>query len=164
MTRSSHTDHLLRSISLLCASYRGGADFIEKFRALARRFDGVDEVLVLAAGEERSQHRPGNVFTSAPVRVMGEVVGELQVFIRISSFRDSSPLPLTKFLAGQLGMALQFGGIHSSRRALEGHLAQFETEVREHKILERARGLMASRKLIPGRGNSGFEGLSPTGT
>jgi hypothetical protein len=143
--------YLSRSISLLCASYRGDApaEFLNQFRTLARQYTGVEEVVLLAAGEDRGQQRPGNMLTSIPIRVMDEVVGELQVYIRIQAFQDSSPLPLTRFLAHHLTLALQSAGLHSSHRALRAELEQLDGKVSEHRLVERARGILESQRLIP---------------
>lgn len=142
---------LSRSISLLCASYRGDApaEFINQFRTLARQFSGVEDVVLLAAAEDRNQQRPGNMLTSIPIRVLGEEVGELQVFIRIQAFKNSSPLPLTKFLAHHLIIALQSAALHSSHRALRAELEQLDGKVEEHRLVERARGILESQRLIP---------------
>jgi ANTAR domain len=142
---------LSRSISLLCASYRGDepAEFINQFRTLARQFAGVDDVVLLAAVEDRNQQRPGNMLTSIPIRVLGEVVGELQVYIRIQAFKNSSPLPLTKFLAHHLTIALQSAALHSSHRALRAELERLDGKVEEHRLVERARGILESQRLIP---------------
>ena len=150
MTFIEQQNHISYSLSLLCASHTGKAGFLEKFRSLARQFDGVEEVVMVAAGREDSAAtRPGKVFTSTPIRVLGEVVGELQVFVRITCFKDSSPLPLTRFLARQLEAALRGSAIYLSNSALTRQLAKLEDEVQEHKLFERARGIIESQRLIP---------------
>jgi hypothetical protein len=142
---------LSRSISLLCASYRGDAqaEFLNEFRTLARQYEGVDDVVLLAAGENHSQQRPGKMLTSIPIRVMDEVVGELQVYIQIQAFRDSSPLPLTRFLAHHLTLALHSAALYNSHRALSAELARLDGKVAEHRVVERAKGILESQRLIP---------------
>ncbi len=153
MNRDIQRDDRTFAVSQLCASYRGEADFFSKFRRLAREFEGVDDVVVLAAGSaaphERRQATLGRLLASEPVRLMNEVVGELLVYLSIDAFRNSSPMPVTRFLAKQLGAALQSAAIHSSNLALQEHLAGLEAEVRERKLLDRACGVIESRRLIP---------------
>jgi hypothetical protein len=149
MTHIFQENYLQRSLSLLCASYIGGDDFFPKFRSLAIQFPGVDDVVVLAAGEEDSQHHPGNMFASAQIQVMGRIVGDLRVYIRLSAFAESSPMPVTRFLAQQLSLALQSAAIHSSHSALQSQLNELEEKVTEHKLVERARGWIESHRLIP---------------
>lgn len=136
-------------ISRLCVSYQGGDEFFAKFQFLARQLRGVEEVVVLAAGEQATGHRPGKVFASAPIRYLDEIVGELHLFFNIECFRSDSPLPLAKFLAKQLGIAIQSAAVQASNTALQERLAGLQSELHEHKLLERARGVIESRKLIP---------------
>ncbi len=150
MTFTSEGNQLIRSICQLCASHTGKPGFFERFRFLARQFEGIDEVIMIDAGRESAAGiRPGKVYTSAPIRVMGEVVGRLQVYIRVRAFRDSTPLPLTNFLGRQLESALRGSAIHVSHSVLTNQLAVLESEVQEHKLIERARGFIESKRLIP---------------
>lgn len=151
MTLDPTNSFLSKSISLFCASYRGNApeQFLNQFRMLARQFEGVDDVALVAAGEDGGRNRPGNTLTSIPIQVLDKVVGELQVYIRLKSFQHSSPLPLTRFLAHHLTSALHSAAIHSSHRALHAELAHLGGKVAEHRLVERARGILESQKLIP---------------
>jgi hypothetical protein len=137
------------SISKLCISYRGGKQFFEQFRTLARQFDGVYEVAVVAAGEMPRAQRPGIVFASAPIRYLDETVGELHMFFDAARFQDRSPLTLVKQLARQLGIAIQAAAIQTRNGDLKAHMAGLEAEIHEHKLMERARGVIESRRLIP---------------
>lgn len=149
MTRDTQREVRSFAVSQLCASYRGEEDFFTKFQALARQFEGVDDVLVVAAGHENITEPREHVFASEPIRFMDHVVGELRVYIRLEAFRHSSPTPVAKFLAKQLGLAVQAAALQASNAALQEHLAGLEAEVHERKLLERARGVIESRKLIP---------------
>jgi LytS/YehU family sensor histidine kinase len=142
---------LSRSISILCASYRGDerATFLKEFRTLARQYEGVDDVVLLAAEEDHSQPRPGKMRTAIPIRVMDEVVGQLHVYFRIKAFQDSSPMPLARFLAHHLTLALHSAALHHSNRALNAELASLDGKVSEHRMVERARGILESQRLIP---------------
>lgn len=137
------------SIAQLCASYQGGEDFFPRFQALARQFDGVRDIAILAAGERPDVHGPEKFFASAPIRHLDEVVGEVHMFFDPARFQERSPLPLVKYLAKQLGIAIQAAAVHQCHAALRQHLAGLEGEIHEHKLLERARGVIESRKLIP---------------
>jgi hypothetical protein len=136
-------------ISQLCASYRGEADFFIKFQELARRFSEVDHVTVVSVGERLKEPRPGKVFASAPVRYLDDVVGEVHLFFDIRKFPNDRPLQLVKFLARQLGMAIQAAATYASYQALQAHLAGLQTAVHEHKLIERARGVIESHRLVP---------------
>jgi hypothetical protein len=136
-------------ISQLCASYRGEDDFFTRFQSLARCFCEVEHIDVLAVGERRKEPRPGKIFASAPVRYLDEVVGEVHLFFDILKFPNDRPLHLVKFLAKHLGMAIQSAAVYAANEALQGHLAGLKAEVDEHKLLERARGVIESRRLIP---------------
>jgi hypothetical protein len=149
MQRDLQRDDRTFTVSQLCAAYRGEEDFFSRFRALALQFEGVDDVIILAAGQTRVKTEGGKFFATEPVRCMKEVVGELVVYIQIDAFRNSSPMPVTKFLARQLEIAVQSAAIHASNLALQQHLAGLEAEVSERKLLERARGVIESRRLIP---------------
>lgn len=142
-------DCLSRAISLLCGAHAGEPGFFDRFRSLAKRFDGVEEVAMVAVGETDGTVRPSNVFTTAPLRVAEEVVGELRVYIRVGAFRESTPLPLTRFLARQLEAALRGSAIHVSHSMLRDELAKLQNEVLEDKLFERARGIIESQRLIP---------------
>jgi hypothetical protein len=137
------------SISTLCASYRGEGDFFTKFQNLALGFNGVEHVAVLPAGERPEAPQPGKNFTSAPVRYLDEVVGEVHLFFDLRRVSDDGSLRLVKFLANQLGMAIQSAAVYASNEALQGHLTGLQAEVHEHKLLERARGVIESCRLIP---------------
>jgi hypothetical protein len=145
MTLDFTRDVRFFAVARLCASYCGGDDFFPRFRALAREFEGVDDVAFAGLGEDKQ----AGVCSVEPVRFMDETVGELRVFLNMEAFRESSPAPLTRFLAKQLGNAVRSAAIHASNAALQEHLAGLEAEVHERKLLDRARGVIESRKLIP---------------
>jgi hypothetical protein len=136
-------------LSELCASHRGENDFFAKFATLAVRFEGVENVMLLATGERPPVARPGKIFASAPIRYLDQIVGELHMFFNVQSFRESSPLPLVKLLAKQVEMAIQAAAVHASHGILQEYRAGLEAEIHEHKLLERARGVIESRRLIP---------------
>jgi hypothetical protein len=149
MTQGFAPDQLSFSVSQLCTLYQGEQDFFSKFRALARRYKGVEDVAVLAAGERAMGQRPGIAFAPAPVRFLGEVVGELHLYFESESFHSRSPQQLVNFLAKQLGIAIQAAAVQASNAALQEHLEGIRAEIREHKLLERARGVIESQRLIP---------------
>ncbi len=137
------------AIEQLCASHDGSEDFFFRFRDLACRMEGVLDVSVIAAREESGDYRPRNVFASAPIRFLDEAVGEVRVFLRMDAFRESSPLPVARFLARQLGIAIQASAVYAANRELRERRAETEAELHEHKLMERARGVIETRRLIP---------------
>jgi len=139
----------ITAIKRLCAAHDGSADFFGRFRALALEMNGVLDVSITAIGHEGWDQRPENVFASAPVRFLDETLGELRVFLRVESFRESSPLPLARFLAAQLGIAIQAASVYAANRELRERRAETEAELQEHKLMERARGVIETRRLIP---------------
>ena len=80
-----------------------------------------------------------------PVKCFSEVVGELQVL----GAGDLNPEPLAKYLAGQLGIALQGVAVRRSQAILENRAVRLLGEIEEHKLLEKARGVIETRRLIP---------------
>ena len=136
-------------ISQLCASYRRESDFLTKFQNLARRFEGVQYIVVIAAGEKPGPSGPGTAIASAPIRYLGETIGELRLFFDVLLMPNDRALDLAKLLSGQLGMAIQSAAVHTMKEALQGDLAGLDAQLHEHKLLERARGVIESCRLIP---------------
>jgi hypothetical protein len=142
------------SISELCASYGGEGGFFARFQGLARQLDGVQDVVVVAS--EECPVRAGSfvsarvsALVSAPVKHFEEVVGELHLVYDPRSFENRSASALAGFLAGQLGFALQGAAIQRSNVILQNELEELLAGIQEHKLLEKARGVIESRPLIP---------------
>lgn len=134
------------SISELCASYGGEGGFFARFQGLARQMDGVQDVVVVASGERLAR---AGCFVAVPMKHFDEVVGELHLFYDLKHFENRSPLALAKLLAGKLGIALQGAALRRSNAILQNEFAELLTDIEEHKLLEKARGVIESRPLIP---------------
>jgi hypothetical protein len=134
------------SISELCVSYSGEGDFFTRFQGLARKLDGVHDVVVGISGERSV--RAGS-FVSAPVKHFDQVVGELHLVYDPRGFENRNPSALAKFLAGQVGIALQGATIQRSNAILQNELEELLAGIQEHKLLEKAKGVIESRPLIP---------------
>ena len=137
------------SISKLCISYHGGNDFFDRFRSLAIQIRGVQDIVVVSTGDKQDGPRPGKIFASAPIRYLDNTVGELHLYFDPAQFEDRSPLPLVRQLARQMGIALQVAAIQACNGDLKEYMAGLEMQIHERKLLERARGVIERRRLIP---------------